>query len=93
MKKVRLLLPTAQGRPETRPLSPRPSGLETVTVGFLWNTKPNGDLLFEEFVNSEGSRIGAVKTYRKALSSQKAGDHILDRMASECGAAVVAVGD
>jgi hypothetical protein len=44
-KTIAVLVPTAKAGVEEIAVSPRLQGLNDKKVGFLWNGKPNGDLL------------------------------------------------
>ena len=92
---VELLLPKRVGDPGSNQLSPRPDTLEGKVLGFLWNSKPNGELLFDEFVNQVGEShaLKDVKRFRKPSAAIGAKDETLDELQSQCDAAVVALGD
>ena len=65
------------------------------SVGFLWNSKPNGDILFsrlEELLRQK-YEITSFVHRRKPTSSVPATQEVLDELASSVQAVVVGVGD
>lgn len=83
----------AGGRQGIR-LAERPASLEGLKIGFLGNLKPNCDVLLHA-TEEQVLKLGASATiYReKASCSLGAATGILDEIASNCQAAVVALGD
>ena len=76
-------------------LSPRPSTLQGARLGFIWNSKPNGDALFEEFVRQLGAReieVASVQRHVKPGSAVRATDEVLEQL-KDCDVVVVAIGD
>jgi hypothetical protein len=64
-------------------------------VGFLWNSKPNGDILFarlEELLR-EKYEITAAAYRRKPTSSVPATGEVLDELATSVDVAIVGLGD
>ncbi|MFC1932425.1 hypothetical protein ACFLXU_02180 [Chloroflexota bacterium] len=45
LKTIAVLDPTAKPRVKESPISPRVHDLNGKVIGFLWNDKPNGDIL------------------------------------------------
>ena len=92
---VELLLPKAIADAGSTKLTPRPESLDGKTLGFLWNSKPNADMLFEEFVSQVGDRYALkdVKRHRKPSAATGATPDILDSIQRDCDVAVVALGD
>lgn len=92
---LEVLLPKRVADPGSIQLSPRPESLDGKVLGFIWNSKPNADVLFEEFVSrtSEQFSLTDVKRFRKPSAAVGAKDEIYDRIESDCDVAVVAVGD
>jgi len=75
-------------------LAARPSSLAGLKVGFLGNLKPNCDVLLHT-TEEEVVKLGASATMfrEKASCSLGAGKELLDEIAANCRAAVVALGD
>jgi hypothetical protein len=75
-------------------LAPRIGSLAGVRVGFLGNLKPNCDVLLHT-TEEEVMKLDAAGTLflEKASCSLGAGSKILDEIAANCKAAVVALGD
>ena len=68
--------------------------LAGVTVGFLSNSKTNADAILERVAEAFAERFGVTaRLYVKRVPSISAEPELLDRIAEECGAAVVAMLD
>ena len=90
-----VLNPTAPARELRHPLASRRSDLRGGTVGFLWNSKPNGNVLFarlEELLRQR-YEITSVMHRRKPTSSVPATERVLEELASSVQAVVVGLGD
>ena len=62
-------------------------------VGFLSYRKPNATPLLQELAKRVPGLGRSVRTYAKRNSATGAGDRLLDRIAEECDAVIVASGD
>ncbi|WP_199572405.1 hypothetical protein [Streptomyces murinus] len=81
----------AAPRSVPRVLVPRLDGL---TVGFLSNSKMNADKVLEGVATALVGRFGITpRLYAKRVPSIAATDELLDRIAAECDAVVVAMLD
>ena len=92
---ITVLDPTAPPRELRHSMAPRLPGLGGRTVGFLWNSKPNGDILFariEELLRQKYEIAGAVHR-RKPTASVGADKQVLDELATSSHAVVVGLGD
>lgn len=91
---ITVLNPTAPPRELRRAMAARLPDLRGRTVGFLWNTKPNGDILFEriEELLRHKYEIAAVHR-RKTTSSVPAPESVVNELAAVTQAAVVGLGD
>ncbi|MBI2170708.1 MAG: hypothetical protein HYU30_01605 [Chloroflexi bacterium] len=71
------------------------STLRGRSIGFLWNSKPNGDVLFTELEESlrRDHRIGASLHLSKPSSSLPAAKELIARLASSVSAVIVGIGD
>lgn len=94
-KRITVLNPTAPPREGRQVRAARLPDLRGRVVGFLWNTKPNGDALFgrlEELLRHK-YEIAAAVHRRKATSSIAAPEGMVDELAASVQAAVVGLGD
>jgi hypothetical protein len=76
-------------------MAPRRPDIRGLSVGFLWNSKPNGDILFarlEELLR-EKYEITAATYRRKPTSSVPATGEVLDELATSVDVAIVGLGD
>ena len=64
---ITVLNPTAPPRQLRTDMAPRPDDLRGKAVGFLWNSKPNGDVLFQR---SGATAAGEVRGSRCPLSPE-----------------------
>jgi len=90
-----VLNPTAPARELRHSLASRQPDLRGGTVGFLWNSKPNGDVLFarlEELLRQKYEITSTVHR-RKPTSSIPATEQVLDELASSVQAVVVGLAD
>ena len=90
-----VLDPTAAPREMVQAMAPVLGGLGGRSVGFLWNSKPNGDLLFErlEKLLREKYEISDVVYKRKPTASIPAKDEVIDELASSVQAVIVGLAD
>lgn len=93
MMEIDLLLPTMPVDAGSAGLADRPASLEGRTLGFIWNSKPNADVLFDEFAARIGHPTEFVKRHLKPNAAIPATDDVYDEFAASCAAAVVALGD
>jgi hypothetical protein len=89
-----LYCPVPSGEAASVQLARRVASLEGLKIGFLGNLKPNCDVLLHT-TESEVMKLGAAATYyrEKESCSLGAATEILDNIAAQCQAAVVALGD
>jgi len=93
--KLIVLDPTAAPREMVQAMAPVLDGLGGQSVGFLWNSKPNGDLLFErlEKLLREKYEISDVVYKRKPTASLPATDEVIDELVASVQAVVVGLAD
>ena len=93
--KLIVLNPTAAPREMVQAMAPVLDGLGGQSIGFLWNSKPNGDLLFErlEKLLREKYEIADVIHKRKPTASLPATDEVLDELAESVQAVIVGLAD
>ncbi len=90
-----VLDPTAKPRELRHAMAPRLPDLRGRAVGFLWNSKPNGDILFarlEELLRQK-YEITESMNRRKPTASVPATKQDVDELAASCHAVVVGLGD
>ena len=90
-----VLNPTAPPRDVRYAMAERLSDIRGKTVGFLWNNKPNGDVLFgrlEELLRQK-YEISGASYGRKPTASIPASDEVLDQLVASVDAAIVGLGD
>ena len=92
---VLVLNPTAPPRELRISLAERLPDLRGQAVGFLWNGKPNGDILFgrlEELLRQKYEISGVVHR-SKPTASIPATNLVLDELAESVKAVIVGLGD
>lgn len=96
-EKAKLIVfdPTVAPREMVQAMAPCLEGLGGQSVGFLWNSKPNGDLLFErlEKLLREKYEIANVVHQRKPTASIPATDKVIDELAGSVQAVIVGLAD
>ena len=92
---ITVLNPTAPARQLRTEMAVRPIDLRGRAVGFLWNSKPNGDVLFQrlEQLLREKYEIPAALYRRKPTASIPAGPQVIEELAATVEVAVVGLGD
>ena len=93
--KLIVLDPTAAPRKMVQAMAPALDGLGGQSLGFLWNSKPNGDLLFErlEKLLREKYEIADVVYKRKPTASLPATDAVLEELVGSVQAVIVGLAD
>ena len=93
--KLVVLNPTESPREMVQTMAPVLDGLGGQSVGFLWNSKPNGDLLFErlEKLLREKYEIANVVYKRKPTASLPAKEEVIDELVGSVQAAIVGLAD
>lgn len=92
---ITVLNPTAPPRQLRTEMAERPHDLRGKAVGFLWNSKPNGDVLFQrlEQLLREKYEIPASLYRRKPTASIPAEPRVIEELAATVDVAVVGLGD
>ena len=90
-----VLDPTAPPRDIRQEMALRLPDLGGRKVGFLWNSKPNGDTLFSrlEELLREKYEITGVAYHRKPTSSAPATKEALDELAEKADMVIVGLAD
>ena len=93
--KLIVLDPTAAPREMVQAMAPALVGLGGQSIGFLWNNKPNGDLLFErlEKLLREKYEISEVIHRRKPTASLPATELVIDELVASVQAVIVGLAD
>jgi hypothetical protein len=93
--KLIVLDPTAAPREIVQAMAPVLDGLGGQSVGFLWNSKPNGDLLFErlEKLLREKYEIANVVYKRKPTASLPAKEDVIEELVASVQAVIVGLAD
>ncbi len=89
-----VLNPTAPPRDVRHAMADRLSDIRGKSVGFLWNNKPNGDVLFgrlEELLRQKYEIKGASYG-QKPTASIPASEEVLDQLVASADAVVVGLG-
>ena len=96
MAKIEILIPTAEPRSEKVAVNPQMHDLNGKVVGFLWDEKPNGDVLLKRIREQLSQRYKLAGT----IWRQVGGLHIgaedaaeIQQLADAADTVVVAVGD
>lgn len=93
--RIFVLDPTATPRELRREMAPRLPDLRGRSIGFLWNTKPNGEVLFsqlEELLRHKYEITLALQR-GKAMAPIPAPREVLDELAASTEAVIVGIGD
>ena len=92
---ITVLNPTAPPRELRTEMALRPDDLRGKSVGFLWNSKPNGDVLFGrvEQLLREKYEIPEALYRRKPTASIPAEPQVIEELAARVQVAVVGLGD
>ena len=90
-----VLDPSAPPRDIRRAMASRLPDLGGRSVGFLWNSKPNGDTLFArlEDLLREKYEIAGTLHRRKPHASIPAEEQVYDDLAASADAVVLGLGD
>jgi len=92
---IEVLIPTAEARAKQIRMAERPADLDGKTVGFIWNRKPNGDLLLnhlEKFLKERYSLRDTLMR-KKSLASSGASHELLEELSAKCDLVILAIGD
>jgi hypothetical protein len=93
--RIVVLDPSAPPRVLSRAMALRPADIRGKKLGFLWNSKPNGDLLFgrlEELLREKYEINNAVYR-RKPTSSAPATAPVIEDLAASVDVAIVGLAD
>ena len=93
--RIEVLNPTAPPRELRTDMAPRLPDLRGRDIGFLWNSKPNGDILFgrlEELLRQKYEIASAIYRRKPTASIPATAQHV-NELATSVQATVVGLGD
>tara|TARA_B100000029_G_scaffold516565_1_gene631128 strand:- start:25033 stop:25323 length:291 start_codon:yes stop_codon:yes gene_type:complete len=92
---ISVLNPTAKPRILRNELSNRTENLEGKRLGFLWNNKPNGEVIFKslESILVPKLNLSDVTYYSKWTASIPLDEETLEIMATEIDLAIIGLAD
>lgn len=90
---MRLLDPSGERAPASRPPAPRLDGLDGRTVALLDISKPRGDIFLDTLEGVLVERGAKVERFRKPTFTKNAPDDLRARIAERCDAAIEALAD
>ena len=92
---ITLLDPTSKARDRKFKMASRPSNLEGKVIGFLWNSKPNGDLLLLRIKEQLSQRFHLSRTnwQEKPTSTVSASADTIEELTRTSALVINALGD
>ncbi|MFC2041476.1 hypothetical protein ACFLTY_04060 [Chloroflexota bacterium] len=94
-KKIAVLDPTVKGEVTAVSTAPRIRDLKGKVAGFLWNNKPNGEVVLQRIQEQLSQRFGLTEAnwYRKDDVGVLTDASILDELTQKCNLVINGVGD
>ena len=91
---ITILVPVAKAKIQDFAMAPRVQELDKNRIGFLWNKKPNGDILLNEIKEQLSQRFhpAGIKWFEHHISTPIE-TSMLDEIARSCDIVVNAVAD
>lgn len=95
MRSIKVLVPVAEAKFGQIKMAEMPRDLKGKTIGFIWNHKPNGDLLLQNLERALKERflLSGTLMKKKELASSGAPSEILDELSAKCDIVILAIGD
>jgi len=92
---MKVLVPTARPRFGEIEMARRPGNLEGKVLGFMWNDKPNGDVLLKKLEDllKERLRPSGTLMRKKPMASSGAPPDVLEELSAKCDFVILAIGD
>ena len=88
-----VLDPTAEDRPATRSLGPRPAALDGLTIGLLDISKPRGDVFLDQIERRLTQHGWRVARYAKPTFTKPAPIDLRQEIAMHCDVVIEALAD
>ena len=94
-KTVTLLDPTVKPKRKEINMAARPDSLEGRVAGFLWNSKPNGEVMLDRLSRrlNEKYHFSQIVRQDKPQASHPASEDVLDELAAKCDVVLISLGD
>lgn len=95
VKNITVLDPTAKPRLTEVSMAPRVHNLDGKVVGFLWNQKPNGDLLLQKIRDqlSQKFNLSGTNWHQKSSGAVPAEVTTIEELALTSDLVINAIGD
>jgi len=95
MGEIEVLVPVSRVEYGEITMVERPRDLDRKFIGFLWNHKPNGDLLLKsvEVALREKFDLSGTVMRDKGMASSGAGAEVLEDLSATCDLVILAIGD
>jgi hypothetical protein len=95
MEKIEVLVPVAETKSIEIQMPQRPLDLNGKVIGFLWNNKPNGDLLLGNLKEAleKQFRLAATLTEKKLVAASRTPSEVFEDLSGQCDVVVLAIGD
>ncbi len=95
MRRIEVLVPVADVPVKELKMAQRPFDIYGKTIGFLWNRKPNGNLLLKHLEKALNKKYHLQGTWmrEKSLSSSQASPEVLEELSARCDLVILAIGD
>ena len=95
MRTIDVLVPVANVPMKEIEMAQRPLDIYGKTIGFLWNRKPNGNLLLKHLEKALNKKyhLRGTWTMEKSLSSSQASPEVLEDLSARCDLVILAIGD
>ena len=92
---IAVLDPTAKARGGEISVTPRVHGLDGKVIGFLWNEKPNGDVLLRRIKEHLSQRFDLKGTtwHQKETASMPSDPGIIEELVDTTDVVINAIGD
>ena len=95
MEEIEVLIPVSQVEYGEIEMVGRPRDLDGKLIGFMWNHKPNGDLLLKglEAALREKFNLSGTLMREKNVASSEADSEVLEELSAKCDLVILAIGD
>jgi hypothetical protein len=96
MKTIEILDPTAQPKNKAATAAPHVRKLDNkVKIGFLWNSKPNGDILLSSIKDRLSQKYQLTETswHQKSSVATPADASDIDKLADNSDLVIIAIAD